>query len=211
MIGVQVLIVSRTAPESLAFVMIIQPISMKKIILNLAISFDGFIEGPNGELDWLVKDNAFDYADILTDILSDKDTIFYGRVAYEKWGNQQPEKNANEKIRRAFHLLNSMTKYVFSKTVKSDGTDAIFINSNIQEQVHNIKQQPGKNIWLYGGAKIADSLLNLNLVNELRLAIHPVILGKGTPLFQNIEHRHKLELMEMEKFSSGVTLVRYRL
>lgn len=88
---------------------------MRKIILNLATTFDGLIEGPNGELDWIVKDEEVDYADILNEILSDKDIIFYGRVAYEKFGNIQAEENSPKKLRDAYNLLNSKKKYVFSK------------------------------------------------------------------------------------------------
>jgi len=183
---------------------------MRKVILNLAITFDGLIEGPNGELDWIVRDELSDFADILTEILSDKDAIFYGRVAYEKWGNTVPGKDASQKLKDAYALLNSRKKYVFSKTITGDDTAATFINSEIKDEVLKIKQQPGMNIWLYGGAKIATTFFNLNLIDELRLAIHPVILGKGKPLFENLEDRHRLELLAMEKYSSGVTLVKYQ-
>ena len=64
---------------------------MRKIILNLAITLDGFIEGPNGELDWLVREKEIDFGDILNEILNDKDIIFYGRISYDKWGNSQPD------------------------------------------------------------------------------------------------------------------------
>lgn len=183
---------------------------MRSVILNLALSFDGFIEGPNGELDWIVKDETVDFGDILTEILGDKDLIFYGRIAYEKWGNAQPEENSSQKIKDAYRLMHSKTKYVFSKTMKNDGTGAIFIDSNIEETVRELKQQPGKNIWLYGGAKIATTFFNLNLIDELRLAVHPVILGKGKPLFQNIERAHKLRLMEVQDYKSGIMLVKYK-
>jgi dihydrofolate reductase len=183
---------------------------MREIILNLAITFDGFIEGPNGELDWLVRDEATDFGDILTEILSDKDIIFYGRVSYDKWGNTQADENASQKLKDAYKLLHSKTKYVFSTTKTSDNTNAVFINSNIRDRVLEIKQQPGKNIWLYGGAKIIETFLNLDLIDEYRLAVHPVILGKGKPLFQNIKKRHKLELVEVKGYKSGVVLQKYR-
>lgn len=182
---------------------------MRKIILNLAITLDGFIEGPNGELDWLVRDEETDFGDILNEILSDKDAIFYGRTSYDKWGNFQPEENASSKIRDAYKLMHSKQKYVFSKTKTGDATNAIFINSNIKERVLEIRQQPGKNIWLYGGAKITTTFLNLDLVDEYRLAVHPVIIGKGKPLFQNIEDRHKLRLVSANSYKSGVLLVTY--
>ena len=183
---------------------------MRNIILNLAMTFDGFIEGPNGEIDWLVRDEQIDFGDILNEILSDKDIIFYGRVSYDKWGNYQPGENASQKIKDAYSLMHTKAKYVFSRTKTGDNTDAIFINSNIKERVLEIKRQPGKNIWLYGGAKIITTFLNLDLIDEYKLAVHPVILGKGKPLFQNIEKMHKLELVEIKTYKSGVTLQKYK-
>ena len=88
---------------------------MRDIILNLAVTFDGYIEGPNGELDWLVRDEETDFGDILTEILSDKDVIFYGRVSYDKWGNTQAEENTSQKLKDAYRLMHSKMKYVFSK------------------------------------------------------------------------------------------------
>jgi dihydrofolate reductase len=183
---------------------------MREVILNLAITFDGFIEGPNGELDWLVRDKETDFGDILTEILNDKDIIFYGRVSYDKWGNTQPEENTSQKIKDAYKLMHSKTKYVFSTTKTGDNTNAIFISSNIKERVLQIKEQTGKGIWLYGGAKIITAFLNLDLIDEYRLAVHPVILGKGKPLFQNIEKKHKLTLVDVKGYKSGVILKRYR-
>ncbi|HEX2629188.1 MAG TPA: dihydrofolate reductase family protein [Chitinophagaceae bacterium] len=181
---------------------------MRKIILNLAITLDGFIEGPNGELDWLVRDPSVDFGDILNEILSDKDAIFYGRKSYEKWGRFTPGEGS-PKMKTAYELLHTKIKYVFSRSVTGDGTNAIFINDNIKEKVQQLKQQRGKNIWLYGGASIVTTFLNLDLVDEFRLAVHPVIIGKGKPLFQNIEHRHRLNLISTVGYKSGVTLVTY--
>jgi len=182
---------------------------MRKIILNLAITLDGFIEGPNGEIDWLVRDEEIDFGDILNEILSDKDIIFYGRISYDKWGNYQPGEDASQKIKDAYKLMHSKQKYVFSKTKTNDNTNTVFIGSNIKEKVLEIKQQPGKNIWLYGGAKIITTLLNLDLIDEYRLAVHPVLIGKGKPLFQNIEDRHKLKLIDAKGYKSGVVLMTY--
>ncbi len=182
---------------------------MRKVILNLAVSLDGFIEGPNGEIDWLVRDEKIDFADILNEILNDKDMIFYGRISYDKWGNSNPGKNASRKLTDAYNLMNSKTKYVFSKTKTGDNTNAIFINSHIKDTVLKIKQEQGKNIWLYGGAKIVTTFLNLDLIDEYRLAVHPVILGKGKPLFKNIKDRHKLTLVDVKGYESGVALMTY--
>lgn len=181
---------------------------MRKIILNLAITLDGFIEGPNGELDWLVRDPSVDFGDILNDILSDKDAIFYGRISYEKWGHFSPEQGS-ARMKAAYKLLHTKTRYVFSHSKTGDGTNAIFINDNIKEKVKQLRQQPGKNIWLYGGAKLITTFLNLDLVDRFRLAVHPVIIGKGKPLFENIKNRHRLDLVSVEGYKSGITLLTY--
>ena len=181
---------------------------MRKIILNLAVTLDGFIEGPNGEIDWLVRDEDTDFGDILTEILADKDIIFYGRVSYDKWGNYYPDENASPKLKEAYNLLHSKTKYVFSTTKTNDGK-AIFINSNIKERVQEILQQPGKNIWLYGGGKLITTFINLGLVDVYRLAVHPVIIGKGKPLFENIKKRVGLKLIDAKPSGSGVILLTY--
>jgi len=182
---------------------------MRKIILNLAVSLDGFIEGPNGELDWLVRDESIDFADILNDILIDKDIIFYGRISYEKWGHYQPEGNVSPKLKTAYNLLHSKTKYVFSRTKQSDDGKAIFINANIKERVLEIVKEPGNNIWFYGGGKLATTFINADLIDVYKLAVHPVILGRGKPLFENINERHKLKLIDIKGFKSGITLQTY--
>jgi len=177
--------------------------------LNLAVSLDGFIEGPKGELDWLTRDSTIDFADVLGEILSDKDIIFYGRKSYDKWGNFWPDEGSSGKLKDAYHQMHSKKKYVFSRTKTTDSTGAEFINGDLQARVREIKQQPGKNIWLYGGAELASELINLNLVDQCRLAIHPVVLGRGKPLFQDISGQQNLELVQAKGHSSGVVLLTY--
>lgn len=161
-------------------------------------------------MDWLVRDPTIDFGDILQDILRDKDAIFYGRVSYEKWGKYAPP-DASPKIEEAYRLLHSKQKYVFSRTKTGDHTSAIFIGADVAGKVAAIKQQPGKNIWLYGGTKLVTTFLNLNLIDEFRLAVHPVILGKGKPLFERIADRHRLALVEAKGYPSGVTLLMYKI
>jgi len=183
---------------------------MRKVILNLALTLDGFIEGPNGELDWLVRDGKIDFGDVLTEILEDKDIIFYGRKSYDKWGNFQPDDQASQKLKDAYRLLNSKQKYVLSNTMTSNDDVIVVGSGDTWEKVNALKQEQGKNIWLYGGASAVTTFLNLDLVDELRLAIHPVIIGQGKPLFQDIEKRHKLKLTDVKGHNSGVLLVCYQ-
>ena len=181
---------------------------MKKVILDLAVTLDGFIEGPNGEIDWCImdEDGGSDFIDFVAGI----DTIFYGRVSYELWGNYQPHENASPVVKAVYKAIPEKTKYVFSTTKTNDTSNAIFINSNIKERVMEIKQQPGKDIWLYGGAKLITTFINLGLVDIFRLAVHPVILGSGKPLFKAINERVGLKLTGTKASKSGVVLLEYK-
>src|SRR5687767_10847623 len=180
---------------------------MKKVILDLAVTLDGFIEGPNGEIDWCImdEDDGSDFVDFVAGI----DSIFYGRVSYELWRNYQPHENASPVVKEVYKAIPEKTKYVFSATRTNDTSHAIFINSNIKERVMEIKQQPGKDIWLYGGGKLITTFINLGLVDVFRLAVHPVILGSGKPLFRDIKERVPLKLKEVRSSGSGVALLSY--
>ena len=180
---------------------------MKKVILDLAVTLDGFIEGPNGEIDWCIMDegDGSDFVDFVAGI----DTIFYGRVSYELWGNYQPHENASPVVKEVYKAIPEKTKYIFSTTRTNDTSQAIFINSAIKERVMEIKQQPGKDIWLYGGGKLITTFINLGLVDVLRLAVHPVILGSGKPLFKDIKKRMGLNLTGVKASKSGVVLLEY--
>jgi dihydrofolate reductase len=182
---------------------------MRKIILDLAVTLDGYIEGPNGEIDWLATGDDTDFGDILTDILTGIDTVFYGRVSYDMWGNYQPDENASPKLKAAYNLLHSKKKYVFSRTTEKDDTNATFINSAIGDRVREILQQPGENIWLYGGGSLITTFVNSGLIDVYRIAVYPVILGSGKPLFNHIKERNDLKLISAKGFDSGVVLLNY--
>jgi dihydrofolate reductase len=183
---------------------------MRKVILDLAVTLDGFIEGPNGEIDWCTMDESdeSDGSDFI-DFVASIDTIFYGRISYELWGNFQPGEQASQVLKDIYKSISDKTKYVFSTTAKSDNSNAIFISSNIRERVMEIKQQPGKDIWLYGGGKLITTFINMDLVDVYRLAVHPVILGSGKPLFKDINERVNLKLINSKASKSGVVLLNY--
>ena len=105
-------------------------------------------------------------------------------------------------------MMDEKKKYVFSRTLKSaDG--AVLIINNIKEEITKIKQEPGKDIYLFGGANLAASLLNLNLIDEFILAVHPIILSAGKPLFQNINERKNLKLHDSKIYSNGLVMLFY--
>ena len=175
--------------------------------MDLAVTLDGFIEGPNGEIDWCILDTETGSG--LLKFLEEIDTIFYGRTSYELWGRYQPSTDASEAEKALWKAVHSKEKVVFSTHLKSDGTDTIFINNNISEEVTRFKNRPGKHIWLYGGAGLISSFLEHDMVDEFRLAVHPVILGKGLPLFPGIDHRLNLKLKKVESAGSGVVMLNY--
>ena len=110
-----------------------------------------------------------------------------------------------------WELVHSKEKYVFSRTQKGTDNKAIFINENILEEVNKLKNKPGKDIWLYGGASLITTFINLGLVDEFRLSVHPVILGEGKPLFIDIKQRLNLKMVNTRTFSSGVVQLIYHL
>ena len=177
---------------------------MKKVILDLAVTLDGFIEGTNGEIDWCIMDDDMNFDGFLDSI----DTIFYGRVSYDAWGNFQPDNDASETEQKLWQSVHSKKKYVFSNQERQDNR-ATFISSDIKDKVIELKKQDGKDIWLYGGASLIQTFIQLGLIDTYRLSVHPVALGKGKPLFENLQDRLQLKLVKTNVFRSGVVQVIY--
>jgi dihydrofolate reductase len=179
----------------------------RRILLDLAVTLDGFIEGPKGEVDWCIMDPDMDFNNFLNHI----DTILYGRKSYDLWGQYTPDIEVSDTEKEIWELVHSKEKYVFSKTQKESENNVKFINENIVEEVIKLKNKPGKDIWLYGGASLITTFLNLGLVDEFRLSVHPIILGEGKPLFIDIKQRVNLKLVETKRFPSGVVQLCYHL
>jgi dihydrofolate reductase len=177
---------------------------MKKIILNLAITLDGFIEGPNGEIDWCIMDDDMDFGGFISSI----DTIFYGRVSYDAWGNFQPDVTASPAEKEMWQGIHSKNKFVFSSQDRQDD-NAIFISSDIANKVAEIKQQGGKDIWLYGGASLIKTFIHSGLIDIYKISVHPTVLGSGKPLFEDLQERIGLRLIETNVFKSGVVQLTY--
>lgn len=177
---------------------------MRKIILDLAVSLDGFIEGPNGETDWCIMDDDMGFDAFLSSI----DTIFYGRVSYEAWGTFQPAPEASSTEQMLWNEVHSKKKFVFSRQNKTDATGT-YITSDIANCVSEIKAKKGKDIWLYGGAGLIKTFMDLGLIDVYRISVHPVVLGKGKPLFEDITERINLNLIKTNQFRSGVVQLIY--
>ena len=181
---------------------------MRNVILSAAISFDGFIEGPNGEIDWIIFGENEGPSDLMQ-LIEEIDTVLYGRVSYEMWGNPEITEQSSDFEKNFYGPLLKMDRYVFSRTKTEFDGNAKVVSDNIAELVTDLKSRPGKNIWLYGGASLVTTFMNLDLVDEFWLGVMPVILGKGKPLFTDVEQRHRLRLKESKTSPSGVISVRY--
>jgi dihydrofolate reductase len=144
---------------------------MRKVILGVAVSLDGFIEGPNGEYDWCPPPSKKEMDDFMGKI----DSIFFGRKSFELIGASAfPDK----------------ALFVFSNSLKKvDGKNVHLLSGDIVSQVKEIKNKPGKDIWLYGGASLTTTFINEGLIDEMWLGMVPIILGKGKPLFYDIRQR----------------------
>ena len=172
---------------------------MRKIIAGFATSLDGYIEGPNGEYDWIIHDKE-QYKQ-LAEHWKKIDAMFYGRKTYETI-LKNPYQGKNNPFAHMKH-------YVFSNSLKKVEEGFILINGDTKKQVTKIKNEPGKDIAVFGGAELACSLINLKLVDELMLAICPVLLGKGKPFFVNISERNYFTLKESKTYSSGLVSLTY--
>jgi dihydrofolate reductase len=168
---------------------------MRKVILCVAVSLDGFIEGPNGEYDWCFTDQDYGMSDFFKRI----DAMFIGRKSYEMLQSMDMGSNPFPK----------MEEYVFSNTLTSVKDDAVLISGDIKTAAQQIKRQQGKDIWMFGGASLTTSLMNDGLIDELMIAIHPILLGSGKPLFNNIIGRIPLTLTGSKTYSSGLVMVWY--
>ena len=168
---------------------------MRKVILNLAVSLDGFIEGPKGEFDWCFDDQDYGMEEFMSRI----DTILIGRKSYEVLMQQFENRNP---------FSDKMT-YVFSQTIQSTDPKTVVLKGNVEQEVKEILKRPGKDLWLFGGANLVTAFMKAELVDELWLAVHPLLLGSGKPLFQGITERIPLNLVTTKTYSSGLVQMFY--
>lgn len=169
--------------------------AMRKIIMNAAISLDGKIEGPNGEYDWCFADQDYGMKKFLQGI----DSIFYGRKSYEVM--MKEGKGANP--------FKGFKTYLFSNSMP-EGDGYMLVKGDTTKSVKDILNLEGKNIWLFGGAELTQSLLALDLVDELSLALHPIALGQGKDLFAGLHNRLKLKLISADTYDTGLLILKYQ-
>jgi len=175
------------------------------------ITLDGFMAATDGGLDWHLNNWTTDMADLLAQQLNDADTILLGRNTYSAMAAYWPAVSTGLLLSRAdlayATMINSCEKVVCSTTLKNPRWDnTLVISSNIRQEILKLKQQPGKDIIVYGSHTLVQYLSKFNLIDEYLLWLYPVTIGGGMPLFN---HPQKLELMGSKTLSSGVVVLRY--
>jgi dihydrofolate reductase len=191
-----------------------QPAWMRRLIVSLNVSLDGFISGPDGELDWHINCWSGEMGEALCARLAKADTLLLGRVTYEAMARYWPAQLNSSSCREADYAFAEMMcryeKIVFTNTLSSPTwSHTTFVDGDVKQTIDALKRQPGRDIMVYGSGQLVQSLMQTNSVDEYQLWLHPVLLGAGKRLFQSTQSSEPLNLICSETFPSGVMMVRY--
>ncbi|WP_062047423.1 dihydrofolate reductase family protein [Bacillus sp. JCM 19034] len=183
---------------------------MRKLILSMVMSLDGFIETRDKDISWHIWDDEMQA--YMADFLEGCDELLYGRKAYEMMIDYWPEAEKNmdhSKEHRNFaSKMNSLNKVVYSRTLNEATWNARIVKENIIDEVIDMKKRGGKNIVLLAGSTLAATLIKHNVIDEYRIIVNPVVLGDGQPLFK--ERPQAIELVKTESFQCGNVLLIYK-
>ena len=185
---------------------------MRRLVLFMHTSLDGFVGGPNGEMDWIaVNDEMFEYAGQRT---READTALYGRVTYQMmesyWPTAGDQPTASKHDIEHSKWYNSVAKVVVSRTMSgAKPTNTRIVGEGVTAEIIKLKQAAGKDIVMFGSPTVAHALMAERLIDDYWLFINPVLLGEGIPLFKDIKARAALRLVASHVLSSGVVCLHY--
>jgi len=188
-------------------------LAMRKLILFMHVSLDGFVAGPNREMDWiLVDDEIFDF---VGKRIEATDTALYGRVTYQMmegyWPTAAEQPNASKHDLEHSRWYKSASKVVLSKSMKGQELpNTTVISEDLVENINQLKQSGSEQeILVFGSPGAAHALMQLDLIDGYWLFINPILLGEGIPLFPRLEDHKKLKLVSSHVFQSGVAAIQY--
>jgi dihydrofolate reductase len=185
---------------------------MRKLVSFMHVSLDGFVAGPKGEMDWiLVDEEIFDYAGYRT---NEADTALYGRVTYEMmegyWPTAADQPNASRHDREHSAWYKKVEKVVLSRSMKGKKLpNTKIVNDHISDEINQLKKAPGEEIIIFGSPSASHALMHENLIDEFWIFVNPILLGRGIPLFKDIQQQTKLKLIKSHAFSCGVVCLHY--
>jgi dihydrofolate reductase len=183
---------------------------LRKLVMFNRVSLDGFYAGPNGSIDWFIRDSEVDRA---LRQGAKSDTLVLGRVTYQLFENVWPrmaaDPNAPEEARSTGKELNQMTKVVFSRTLKEvTWENSKLVSGDISQEVRTLKQGPGSDILIFGSGSLVQQLAPEGLIDDYFMLITPLILGTGKSLFEGVKNIN-LKLLESRSFETGNVLLHY--
>ena len=182
---------------------------MRPIYAFIVQTVDGYYEGPNGEFDWPNVDDEFN--EFAIGQINDIDTLLFGRTTYEGMAEYWPTPAAIEDDPAIADLMNTIPKIVFSSTLdRADWQNTRLVKEGVAETIAELKQQPGKDLAFFGSPTLTASLIEQGLVDELRVMVHPILLGAGKSLFSALSRRVPVELLRTTVFHSGNVMLVYR-
>ena len=186
---------------------------MRKLKLQMQLSVDGFVAGPNGEMDWMTWNHDAEILKYITNLTETSDTILLGRKLAEGfipyWANAA--KKPNDPSTPFAHYMVDLPKVVFTKTMnKSIWDNTTVASGDVTEEINKLKHSEGKDIVVYGGAGFVSNLIQNNLIDEYHLFINPTIIGNGMAIFKDVEQKLKLKLVKASPFSCGIVVLTYQ-
>ena len=177
---------------------------MAKLIMWNLMTLDGFVEGPNRDISWHLDVWGEELEAFSIEQLKSAGGLLFGRVTYELMANHWPSASGE-----VADFMNTLPKYVFSRTLtKSNWNNTQMFGADVPGTVARLKREQPKDIYLFGSADLAATLIPHRLIDEYRIAVNPVILGGGTPLFKPGE-RVELKLLDARTLSTGIVIQRY--
>ena len=185
---------------------------MRELTLIVQTSLDGFVAGPNGEFDnFIGGEENLEFVCSLTD---DADAALFGRVSYQllekNWPTAEIKPGATKNEIKYSRWYNSASKFVLSRTLQiNDSENPHIISKDIETEINHIKNQPGKNILIFGSPTAVQALLDLNLIDNFWIIVHPVIFGQGIPFFRDRKNTIKLGLLASKQLSNGTLCHKY--
>ena len=187
---------------------------MRKLKLQVQMTIDGYIAGPNGDMDWVTFNWDDELLKYTTNLTVSFDCIVLGRKLAQGFIPHWAAVAANPEDTEytAGIKFTDTPKVVFSKTLnQSEWDNTVLAKGDLVDEITKLKQQDGKDIMVYGGATFVSSLIKHRLIDEFHLFVNPVAIGNGLPIFQELESKQHLTLLKSTAFSCGIVVLNYAL